>query len=57
MNNKNIPSGEIKEGIILADSNPSSSHEVAELKNKIFLCEIYRGQIQSLWQAAINILE
>lgn len=35
MNNKNIPSGELKEGTIPAKSNASSSHEVAELKKQM----------------------
>lgn len=48
MNNKNIPSGKIKEGITPVESYASSSHEVTGLKNQIFLCDIYRGQIQFL---------
>lgn len=35
MNNKNIPSGELKEGTAPAESSVSSSHEVAELKNQM----------------------
>lgn len=35
MNNKNIPSGELKEGTTPAESSVSSSHEVAELKNQM----------------------
>lgn len=35
MNNKNIPSGELKEGTAPAESGVSSSHEVAELKNQM----------------------
>lgn len=35
MNNKNIPSGEIKEGITPEESNASSSYEVAELENQM----------------------
>ena len=35
MNNKNISSGELKEGTTPAESSDSSSHEMAELKNQM----------------------
>lgn len=43
MNNKNISSGKLKEGIAPAGEAPASSHEVAELKTQMLEIQMEIG--------------
>ena len=53
MNNKNISSGEIKEGITPAGTNASSSHEVEYLKNQMLEMQM---EID-IFKETINVLK
>lgn len=53
MNNKNIPPGKIKEGTTATESNASSSHEVAELKNQVLEMQMEKDTLKE----TINVLK